>query len=112
MSFTIDTRKSEDSMVLELAGRLTLGEPVEVLHTLVLQRLAEGERKIVLDLGKVTYVDSSGLGALVRVLTTTRRGGGHLHLSNITPRVQDLLEVGRLFQAFQLVESASAQPPS
>src|SRR5438876_674335 len=104
MPFTINSRKSEDSTVLELTGRLTLGEPVEALHALVLQRLSEGDRKIVLDLSNVTYVDSVGLGALVRALTTTRRGGGDLRLSNITPRVHDLLQVGRLFRAFQLVE--------
>ena len=71
------------------------------------ERFAAGDKNIVLDMREVSYVDSTGLGTLVTSLTCARNHGGTLRLANVQPRIQDLLDVSKLYMVFQIVELAS-----
>ena len=102
-NLSITTQKQADTVVLALDGRLTIGEACASFHELVRHHIAQGESRLVLDMGKVTYVDSSGLSELVGALVAARRENGDLQLTNITRRLQELLEVSRVYSVFQLV---------
>jgi anti-sigma B factor antagonist len=96
------TRQVDDVVVLEVSGRITVGEGSVVLRDIVRELADKGNRKIVLNLGEVVYVDSSGLGELVKTHTTIRNKGGELKLANISKRVGDLLQLTRLYMVFDI----------
>ena len=102
-NLSITTEKQAGTVVLALDGRLTIGDACASFHETVRQYIAGGESRIVLDMAKVTYVDSSGLSELVGALVAARRENGDLQLTNITRRLQELLEVSRVYSVFQLV---------
>ncbi len=109
MPISIQTRHAEDAAVLVLSGRLTIGESISALHDCVEERIAAGEKDIVVDMHQVSYVDSTGLGALVTSLTCARNKGGTLRLANVPRRIQDLLDVSSLYMIFQIIELASTK---
>jgi anti-sigma B factor antagonist len=109
MAISIQARHTENAAVLILSGRLTIGESINALHDSVEERIAAGEKDIVLDLHDVTYVDSAGLGVLVTSLTCARNRGGSLRLANVPQRIQDLLDVSSLYMIFQIIELASTK---
>jgi len=97
-----NTRRVGDIAVLDISGRITLGEGNVMLREIVLDLVNKGSKKIILNLGEVQYVDSSGIGELVRTHTTVRNQGGHLRLVNLNQRVNDLLQMTRLSAVFDI----------
>lgn len=103
----IDERAVGDVVVLDLKGRITLGDGDELLKDKVNSLINQGYKKIVLNLGDVPYVDSAGLGEIVRTYTTVSRQGGSLKLLNLTKRITDLLSITKLLTVFETFESES-----
>jgi len=88
--------------VVDLSGRITLGEGSVVLRDLVRELIGKGNKKILLNLGDVTYIDSSGIGELVSAFTTVRNQGGELKLLKLTKKVHDLLQITKLYTVFDV----------
>jgi anti-sigma B factor antagonist len=109
MAISIQLRHADKAAVLAMSGRLTIGESVATLHERVEDCFHSGDKDIVLDMREVSYVDSTGLGALVTSLTCARNHGGTLRLANVQPRIQDLLDVSSLYMVFQIIELASTK---
>jgi anti-sigma B factor antagonist len=101
----IDQRAVGDVVVLDLKGKITLGEGDELLKDKVNSLVNQGHRKIVLNLADVPYIDSAGLGEIVRTYTTVSRQGGSLKLLNLTKRITDLLSITKLLTVFETFES-------
>lgn len=101
----IAERKINDVTVLDLTGKMTLGEGDELLKQTINNLLAAGAKKIVLNLGGVPYIDSAGLGEVVRTHTTVSRQGGSLKLLNLTKRIEDLLSITKLLTVFDTYDS-------
>ena len=107
----IDQRAVGDVVVLDLKGRITMGEGDELLKDKVNSLVNQGHKKIVLNLADVPYIDSAGLGEIVRTYTTVSRQGGSLKLLNLTKRITDLLSITKLltvFETFDLEKDAVA----
>jgi anti-sigma B factor antagonist len=102
------TRQAGDVTVLDISGRITLGEGNIALRELVRELANNGQKKIVLNLSQVHYVDSSGIGELVKAHTTLRNQGGHLKLTNLSQRVHDLLQLTRLSSVFDVYNDEPA----
>jgi anti-sigma B factor antagonist len=96
------TRQVDGVTIIDLSGRITLGEGSSVLRDLVRQTVAKGNKKILLNLGDVTYIDSSGIGELVSAFTSVRNAGGELKLLNLTKKVHDLLQITKLYTVFDV----------
>jgi anti-sigma B factor antagonist len=88
--------------VLDLSGRITLGEGSAYLRQMLKDTVSRGNTKIILNLGDVDYIDSSGIGELVSAFTTVRSAGGELKLLNLTKRVHDLLQITKLYTVFDV----------
>ncbi len=101
----IEQRAVGDVVVLDLKGRVTLGEGDELLKDKVNSLLNQGQKKVVLNLAEVPYIDSAGLGEIVRTYTTVSRQGGSLKLLNLTKRITDLLSITKLLTVFETFES-------
>lgn len=101
----IHERKTGDVVILDIKGRVMLGEGDEILKDKVNSVLAEGSKKIVLNLAEVPYIDSAGLGEIVRTFTTVSRQGGSLKLLNLTKRITDLLSITKLLTVFDTYDS-------
>ncbi len=97
-----NTRQVGDIAILDISGRITLGEGNVMLREIVRELADKGNKKIVLNLGEVQYVDSSGVGELVKTHTTIRNQGGQLRLVNLSKRVNDLLQMTRLSGVFDI----------
>jgi anti-sigma B factor antagonist len=85
-----------------MSGRITLGEGSVVLRDTIRDLVGKGQKKILLNLGDVTYIDSSGIGELVSAFTAVRREGGELKLLNLTKKVHDLLQITKLYTVFDI----------
>jgi len=90
--------------VVDVAGRITLGEGSSALRDLLRDMVGKGEKKILLNLGDVSYIDSSGIGELVSGFTTVTNSGGQLKLLNLNKRVKDLLQITKLYTVFDVHE--------
>ena len=101
----IDQRAVGDVVVLDLKGRITMGEGDELLKDKVNSLVNQGHKKIVLNLAEVPYTDSAGLGEIVRTYTTVSRQGGSLKLLNLTKRITDLLSITKLLTVFETFDS-------
>jgi anti-sigma B factor antagonist len=101
----IESRVAGDVILLDLKGKMILGEGDELLKDKVSSLIQQGHRKILLNLAAVPYVDSAGLGEIVRTYTTVSRIGGSLKLLNLTKRVHDLLAITRLLTVFETFDS-------
>ena len=101
----IEQRVVGDVTILDLKGKMTLGEGDELLKDKVNSLVHQGHRKLVLNLGAVPYIDSAGLGEIVRTYTTVSRQGGSLKLLNLTKRIHDLLSITKLLTVFETFES-------
>jgi anti-sigma B factor antagonist len=104
VSIKLNTRQVGDVTVLDLAGRITLGEGSSTLRDALKDNLAKGHRKVLLNLGEVSYIDSSGIGELVSGFTTMTNQGGQLKLLGLNKRVKDLLQVTKLYTVFEVFE--------
>ena len=101
----IAERESGAVTILDLSGRITLGEDGNVLKDKLQSLLHQGKKNILFNLGQVSYVDSAGLGAIVSAYTTVTREGGSLKLANITKKLQDLLSITKLLTVFETFDS-------
>ncbi len=101
----ISERAVGDVVVLDLKGRITLGDGDEMLKDKVNAVVNGGKKKIILNLADVPYVDSAGLGEIVRTYTTVSRQGGSLKLLNLTKRISDLLSITKLLTVFETFDS-------
>jgi anti-sigma B factor antagonist len=101
----IEERSAGDVTVLDLKGKMTLGEGDEQLRDKINSLVQQGQRKIVLNLEGVPYLDSAGLGEIVRTYTTISRQGGSLKLLNLTKRITDLLSITKLLTVFETYDS-------
>jgi anti-sigma B factor antagonist len=101
----IEQRTVGDVIVLDLKGKITLGEGDELLKDKVNSLVNQGHKKIVLNLADVPYIDSAGLGEIVRTYTTVSRQGGSLKLLNLTKRITDLLSITKLLTVFETFDT-------
>jgi len=102
MNLRATNRDIGDTTVVDISGRITLGEGSALLRTLVRQLLDQGHKFIVLNLADVSYIDSSGIGELVSSFTAAKKEGGELKLLNLTKKVHDLLLITKLFTVFDV----------
>ena len=107
MSLTVKTRKVDNAVVVDMSGRLTIGEPVLLLRETVRVLVNDGVRNFVLNLGEVSYIDSSGLGELVSLFTTVRNKQGDVKLLNLTAKAKDLLQMTKLLTVFDVYDDES-----
>jgi anti-sigma B factor antagonist len=91
-----------------MSGRITLGEGSVVLRDTIRDLVGKGNKKILLNLGDVTYIDSSGIGELVSAFTAVRREGGELKLLHLTKKVHDLLQITKLYTVFDIKDDEAA----
>jgi anti-sigma B factor antagonist len=101
----IKERVVESVSILDLSGKIVLGEGDVQIKERIRDLLSDGQRKILLNLGDVSYIDSAGLGSLISSYATTKREGGQLKLVNLTKRVQDLLAITKLITVFDTYEN-------
>jgi anti-sigma B factor antagonist len=101
----IAERESGAVTVLDLSGKITLGEDGNLLKDKLQSLLHQGRKNILLNLDQVSYVDSAGLGAIVSAYTTVTREGGALKLANVTKKLQDLLSITKLLTVFETFDS-------
>jgi anti-sigma B factor antagonist len=102
------TRQVDGVTIVDLSGRITLGEGSVVLRDTIRENIGQGHKKILLNLGDVTYIDSSGIGELVSAFTTVRNQGGELKLLNLTKKVHDLLQITKLYTVFDVKDDEAS----
>jgi anti-sigma B factor antagonist len=108
VSFKATARDIRGITVVDVSGRITLGEGSAMLREMVKDMTGKGQVKIVLNLGDVTYIDSSGIGELVSGFTTVKNHGGELKLLNLTKKVHDLLQITKLYTVFDVHSDESS----
>lgn len=108
MTMKASNRQINGVTVVDMSGRITLGEGSVVLRESIRDLVAKGQKKILLNLGDVTYIDSSGIGELVSAFTTVRNQGGELKLLNLTKKVHDLLQITKLYTVFDIKDDERA----
>jgi anti-sigma B factor antagonist len=102
VSMKASTRQVDGVTIVDLSGRITLGEGSVVLRDTIKDLLGKGQKKILLNLGDVSYIDSSGIGELVSAFTSVRNQGGELKLLHLTKKVHDLLQITKLYTVFDV----------
>ena len=102
MNLKTSLRQVDGVNIVDCSGRITLGEGSIVLRDIVKDLLGKGHKKILLNLGDVNYIDSSGIGELVSAFTTVKNQGGELKLLNLTKKVHDLLQITKLYTVFDV----------
>jgi anti-sigma B factor antagonist len=105
MDLTTTTRRADDVTIVDLTGRIALGDESAAVRNLVMDLLSQGHTKILLNMASVDYVDSSGLGVLVSSVTSVRKAGGEMKLVNLSDKVDDLMEVTRLYTVFDIPDT-------
>jgi anti-sigma B factor antagonist len=101
----ISERQAGDVTVLDMDGKITIGEGSVALRSAVRRLLEEGKKKILLNLARVGYIDSSGIGELVSSYTAINKDGGQLKLLNLTQKLQDLLTITKLLTVFDVYDT-------
>lgn len=101
----ITKREKSGVTILEVEGKVTIGKGDVVLREAVLQAIGEGPAKLLINLGEVTTIDSSGVGELVSAYTTVTNRGGKLKLVNMPPKVSDILQITQLITVFEVFET-------
>lgn len=108
VSIRATAREVGNVTIVDLSGRITLGEGSSTLRQMVRDLLAKNQRKILLNLGDINYIDSSGIGELVSGFTTVRNQGGELKLLQLTKKVHDLLQITKLYTVFEVHDNEQA----
>jgi anti-sigma B factor antagonist len=108
MALTIATREVDGVVVLDLSGRITLGEGSVQLREAIRGLISKGEKNILLNLGDVNYIDSSGLGELVSAFTTAKNQQAEVKLLNLTRKVHDLLQLTKLYTVFDIKDDEAS----
>ncbi|HEX4232169.1 MAG TPA: STAS domain-containing protein [Bryobacteraceae bacterium] len=104
MSVKLTARHVGDVIVIDAAGRITLGEGASVFRDMLRDLAAKGDKKILLNLGEVSYIDSSGIGEMVSGFTTLTNHGGQLKLMGLSKRIKDLLQITKLYTVFEVFD--------
>jgi anti-sigma B factor antagonist len=107
VSVKLSTRQVGDVTVIDATGRITLGEGASTFRDTVRDLASKGDKKILLNLSDVTYIDSSGIGELVSGFTTVTNHGGVLKLLGLSKRVKDLLQITKLYTVFEVFDDES-----
>jgi anti-sigma B factor antagonist len=102
MKMTKSTRQAGSVTIVDISGRIELGEESAALRDMVCDLLSKGQKQILLNLGDVHYIDSSGLGTLVSAFTSVQKQGGELKLLNLTKKVSDLMQITKLYTIFDI----------
>jgi anti-sigma B factor antagonist len=108
MSMKVTTRQVDGVTILDLSGRITLGEGSVTLRDTVRDVVAKGSKNILLNLGDISYIDSSGIGEMVSAFTSVKNAGGELKLLNLTKKVQDLLQITKLYTVFDIWDNEAS----
>ena len=108
MNMRATAREAGGVLVVDLSGRILLGDDSAYLRKMIRSLLDEGHRRIVLNLGDVDYIDSSGIGELVSGYSAVRSQGGELKLLNLSRRVRDLLQLTKLYTVFEIYDDEAA----
>ncbi len=108
MSMKTSVRQLDGVTIVDCSGRITLGEGSVTLRDTIRELLAKGQKKILLNLADVNYIDSSGIGELVSAYTTVRNQGGDLKLLKLTKKVHDLLQITKLYTVFDVKDDEAA----
>src|ERR1700693_546760 len=104
MAVRINTREVDGVAIVDVSGRITLGEGSSVVRDKLRDLVTNGKKQILLNLGDVSYIDSSGVGELIAGYTTITNQGGTLKLVGLTKRVKDLLQITKLYTVFDIHE--------
>jgi anti-sigma B factor antagonist len=104
----LTTRQVGDVTVIDAEGRITLGEGSSAFRDAIRDLTAKGNKKMLLNLADVTYIDSSGIGELVSAFTSVTNQNGQLKLLNLTKRVKDLLQITKLYTVFEVFDDEAA----
>jgi anti-sigma B factor antagonist len=104
VSVRMTSRQVGDVTVIDAAGRITLGEGASDFRDTIRSLAAKGQKKILLNLSEVSYIDSSGIGELVSGFTTVTNGGGQLKLVGLSKRIKDLLQITKLYTVFDVYD--------
>lgn len=102
MPLTIASRQVAHVVIFDVKGRIVLGDEIHQLRDAVRGMLAQDKKKIILNLAEVDYMDSSGVGEMVAAFTAVRNAGGELKLLNLSPKVEDILHVTKLYTVFDI----------
>ena len=108
MSVKLTIRQVGDVTVIDAAGRITLGEGASTFRDTVRDLAAKGDKKLLLNLGEVSYIDSSGIGEMVSGFTTVTNHGGQLKLLGLSKRVKDLLQITKLYTVFEVFDDEAS----
>jgi anti-sigma B factor antagonist len=108
VSVKMSSRQVGDVTVVDAAGRITLGEGASVFRDVIRDLAAKGNKKILVNLADVSYIDSSGIGEMVSSFTTVTNHGGQLKLLSLTKRVKDLLQITKLYTVFEVFEDEAS----
>ncbi len=108
MSVKLSTRQVGDVTVIDAVGRITLGEGASTFRDTIRDLAAKGDKKLLLNLSEVSYIDSSGIGELVSGFTTVTNHGGQLKLVGLTKRVKDLLQITKLYTVFDVYDAETS----
>lgn len=108
MSVKLTTRQVGDVTVMDANGRITLGEGSSTFRDTIKDLTARGNKKLLLNLGDVSYIDSSGIGEMVSGFTSVTNQGGQLKLLNLNKRVKDLLQITKLYTVFEVFDDEAA----
>lgn len=108
MSMKVSTRQVDGVTILDLSGRITLGEGSVTLRDAIRDLINKGEKKILLNLADISYIDSSGLGELVSAYTSVKNAGGELKLLNLTKKANDLLQITKLYTVFDIKDDEAS----
>lgn len=104
MSLKLNTREVKGVVVIDVNGRLTMGEAVADIRNEIRDQVEQGARKVLLNLAEVTYIDSAGLGELTAAFTSMKNRGGQLKLLSLTKRVHDLMQITKLYTVFDVYD--------
>jgi len=108
MSMKASIRQADDVTIVDLSGQMKLGEGTSILRATVKDLLGKGQKNILLNLGDISYIDSSGVGELVSAFTSVRNQGGDLKLLHLTKKVRDLLQITKLYTVFEVLDDEKA----
>src|SRR4051812_39645629 len=108
MSVKLTTRQVGDVTVIDASGRITLGEGSSTFRDSIKDLTAKGNKKLLLNLADVSYIDNSGIGEMVSGFTSVTNQGGQLKLLNLTKRVKDLLQITKLYTVFEVFDDEAA----
>ena len=101
---TTSTRQVGGVTIVDISGQIVLGDESAAVRNLVCDLLSKGHKKILFNLGDVNYIDSSGLGHLVSAFTSVRKQGGELKLLNLMKKVQDVMQIAKLYTVFDVMD--------